>query len=684
MYEQRLQLRFPIAPEEGMTGLLDGEHLHAVEVPIHDLSLGGAGLVIPDQRIIDSSPTKLRLMMKLNPDLGDTSIEPIHLFGEGGERGGGRLVGVQFRPKNEQILRNVCRYLVQRHSQPTDRLSLVSGRQGLHEVVDAARAKQLLEFCCRRQRSLQLFDSLGHEIGLLRPDVLQAEGLSGRIEVSKGPLLLGGLHHLLFHSFLEFIVVSLPLLARDGGHLSFGMPVSIFEGGKRSAARLRPEDDYPVYFEFIHPQISNKLIRKLAREVGLSGLSFDLDVEEDLLARGTILESGFVRLPSGRSLSCKAIVRHTFHQNEGFGCGIELIDFAGNGRMTWVQQLLAKLNPEIVEATPFTVDKVWDVLERSGYFEWKASDLQAMKAPFRRVWSRLIGLRDGSRCWIRTYEGKVIGTVSTSRLYSNTFLIHQLGATIDEYKGTAHRLIVLAELLPRTAFQWLSATRPGGNILGYVAEENPFNHWVWKSFFDKPHDGAPQDFRIVRMHDFHLPDLAFGAPAQIWVREPGRVELQRISDDLLRRDGSLVHEAFDYGVEKLSLDSRAEEGDAAILGIKRKILLGGLGEEPLGYCILESSVQGINIFSLYDTCRVVLLRPIDEPGMKLVRDAFFSAAISYHKELGSRAMLYLVGEGDAPPPPDIPCWELDLMRALIPGNLASSLIEHLEAIWAQR
>jgi hypothetical protein len=81
---------------------------------------------------------------------------------------------------------------------------------------------------------------------------------------------------------------------------------------------------------------------------------------------------------------------------------------------------------------------------------------------------------------------------------------------------------------------------------------------------------------------------------------------------------------------------------------------------------------------------VVALRPLDGPAMCSVRDALFAAAIGWHRDRGSRSVLYLAADGQTPPPPGLPCYELDMVRALIPGRAAPRLIEHLNNLWAHR
>jgi hypothetical protein len=681
-HEQRLQLRFALTEDEGFTGLLDDRRSGAhAETLVHDLSLGGAGLVVPTPKILRGHRSLLLELHHAARPLGEIPVDLVHLqqLADGGQLR--HVVGVRFRSQSEPFLRDLCRYLVERCSRPPDQPRFLADPGAFSETRDPRRVRQLLVHCCRRRIGLQVFDAAaGRPLARFVPKALRQDRIVGSLsKIGSRAVPVGGQCYLALSSFTGLHVLLVTLLGADGQQVAFSLPRRMVEGGIRRAGRLRPEDDFPVWLEFLHPQLPGKLVRKLADEVGLDGIRFRLNVDEDLLAPGTVIESAALRLPGGHSVACRGVVRHTCRDATGYACGLELLGFAGNGRQDWVTEVLGRLNPSVQEATPFGLDEVWEVFERSGYLEEKPAEvMQAMRRPFISAWQRLLARRDGSRCWLCREQERSIGTICASRIYSNTWLVHHLA--VDRALGAARKLLVVADLFPRTAFQWLAGVEPGGKVMGYFDATRAFNQQAWVQFLSSYQGSGRKDLQQVAIRDFQLDGLSPPAPQQpIWVRNASEAEQAQVSEHLLERDGPFLHEALDYRPEALGLRHTGLAG----LDRERTVIVAGQRDHFLGYLLLETAARGVNIFSLYDTCRIVLLEPAHVLAAR-VRDALLARAMAVLQAAGVSRLLYLQGDQD-PPPPD---WggylDLRAVRTVFDAEVIPQWVAYLNDLWVHR
>jgi hypothetical protein len=670
--DHRLQLRFPVERDD-LHARLATERATG-EVAVADVSMSGAALLVGDAALLGDPRHATLDLRSSGRRLGQAAVDLVHV-----QHGApaAHLVGVRFRGYQEEFLRRLCRYLVERHAEQ-DRAPHADPRLSTL-VLEGQRVKGVLERSCQRGRLMTVLSTAGIALGRLRPARLDAETLEGPLELA-GPLRAGDRCLLALPALMSLhLGPSVLLSLRADGTATFTLPQQLFEGGLRRLGRLSEGDDFAVDLEFIHPQVPGKFIRKRAREVGLGGLSFWLDVDEDLLVTGSVIDSAIARLPGGRSVACRCVVRHVLEvAPQRYACGVELSTFHGAGRQVWVDQLLARMNPHIEEVTPFGLDVVWEIFSRSGYLAEKPEHrLEGMREPFLAAWQRLLGVRDGSRLWLCRHRDRPIATVGTSRIYSSTWLLHHLAADLDQ-AGSEKRLL-LSELLPRTLMQWLAGAQPRSRLLGYVDAEKPFNHWLWSGFFSRHARTDESDVREIKVREMSASAAAAHEGADgVEVSEATEEELPWISGDLLRRDGPFLHDAFDYPVDRILLASLMGTADGPVLGRQRTVLAARRERRLVGYALVELGAHGANIFSLYDTCRMVLVDGEERRSEILV--AMLAAAARHYLRHDRSSFLYLSGPGDAPPPEDAEAFDAVGMRAVVSGDMTLGLLRHLDSV----
>ena len=283
--DQRRQLRFPLTDGEEVLGQLVNSHTEA-RVEVADLSLGGAGLVIPNREVL-SSPRELMLALQV-PDFesAQTPIDLVHINDIRDRVTSGRAVGVRFCDHGEPFLQRLCRFLVNNYSQVAERPQFINDPSAFSLVVDARRIRRLLVHCCRRRRQLQLFDASGYPLGIFEPRKLSKSEVTGQLDGHGRVMVPKESCLLVFPSFIGLHVFVASFSGGTGERASFQLPLQMLEGGNRRLGRIHDVEGLQITLEFIHPQIPGKFICKQVREIGLGGFRFDLSVEDDLVGAG--------------------------------------------------------------------------------------------------------------------------------------------------------------------------------------------------------------------------------------------------------------------------------------------------------------------------------------------------------------------------------------------------------------
>ena len=679
--ERRHQSRFRVARTERLRGELEVASEHAL-VQVADLSLGGAGLILAEPRLELPARDVLLGLQGAAGYLGESPVDVVHIP----RNATSGLLGVRFRQPKESFLQTICRYLVDHHCQREDRPHFLASPHHFELVRDPSRVRGLLSFLQREHVALQIFGPSGMPSGRLLVESVDGDLLSGSCQGSDPSVLRAGeTYRLVAATFTSAYVFVATLRRLDASRLCFALTEEVLGGSTRRHFRLTLHDDYPVSVEFIHPHVPGKLVRKLAIEVGPGGLSFELDVEQDLLAPGTAIDSALLRLPDGRALSCRCLVRHVWRRAAGFACGVECLGFSEGDRWLWMRSLLQRAHPRVVPVDAQALPDVWDVFDRSGYLDEKPVELmQAMREPFRESWTRLANSRGDSQCWLLRDEGQAVATVSMSRIYGKTWLFHQLGADLFHFDSKQQNLDAMAQIALRTAPQWVAGMHRDGFALTYFNTDKHFNRWSWFDFFEQHNGRGELDSERVRLWDVRVDSRRIDRRHRgIQVGASTDEERRWIAHDLLSRDGPLVHAAFDFEPDTIALSHLVERADGTALDRRRELFVARSAQRIEGYAIVESAATGVNIFSLYDTCRVVLTGQGGGVGAERARDALLARAHSHFLQRGCPSFLYLAGPGDAPLAEQDQASGVEVFRTVMTLQMLLSWAESVDRVWTQ-
>ncbi|TNE51341.1 MAG: PilZ domain-containing protein [Deltaproteobacteria bacterium] len=678
-HEKRLTERRSIreSNQEPVEATLRTIHNEVIPVEIQDLSLGGAQ--VRSELVFSRPPAQLKdlTLQFANGERILAHVTPIHIqtLHEVWS------AGFQFLSPSVDLLRRLCSYFLHGTSPTTAPLF---GHRLFGEITRRDEIVEHLNKSAAQNESYRLFATQEQTpLGTFFLDEIQTA--QGRIRgESPIPLEVGNDYLLARFTSNTVYYFQTTLLRSRNGDLVFALPQRIARGGKRNTARVDIPEQQGLTVEFIHPMVPGKALRKAIREVSIRGLSFDVDWSTDLLVPGMIISAGLLRIPNKPPIHCSFVIRNIEPRSYGvYRCGVELLEFFGTHRQHWLESALSFLAPAVREAHPWELDIVWDIYQRSGYLGLRDEDILAQqKERFESQWGRLGRTNNNAKLFLFEDQNQPIGTIAITRIYSQAWLIHQLAALLDEYRNPQEKLEVLYNLIPQSTLHWTMGLEKPASIIGTFDATSRLNKWMWLRFKERYTDDKLSEVQQGwKYYHYELDSLDATLPTtRLGWGEPNELERSILSQDLYHRDGSLAHKMFDYEQEKLELSFWKQEREDNIFQHQRRLFVARDGQRMVGYAILESSQPGINIFSLYNTFRIILLEP-NTPTGKEVYDFLFAHVVRHYLEQNVETIIQTVGPYDASIAPEKYSVKHDALRLLVSPQHMPLLVSYLADTW---
>jgi hypothetical protein len=102
-----------------------------------------------------------------------------------------------------------------------------------------------------------------------------------------------------------------------------------------------------------------------------------------------------------------------------------------------------------------------------------------------------------------------------------------------------------------------------------------------------------------------------------------------------------------------------------------------------GFALAESARPGANIFSLYDTCRIVIAGGSRSPDRETTRMALYGAVNAHYRQRGIKNFVLLVAEGDdGGPGGGRVTFEAQAVRIAFSARLVPFWAAHLDQRWS--
>ncbi len=410
-----------------------------------------------------------------------------------------------------------------------------------------------------------------------------------------------------YNSVYQF---SITKFENTNGLMATEIPKRITRKRYRGERRVKAPDGMMVSFK--HPVIVGLEIRRQVKDLSYSGLSFETEVQEDALflnrelpevkieQDGEIIWKGSAS--TGR-VNCLPLCSSKKDSPKTI-CGVKLSHRSNESRTQWYRQANKYLHPNTRTGATWS-EHSWEVFDKSGYFKLSGktpAHFNTLKKSFARV-SRLLDAAPHIGCQaVWPSDRGIEATLSATRIYQGTWLIHQLAVANDlKANSRLYREALFASYCH--TFEYVHATNGSCWALWY-AEDKRWNKLAHKAFVTKQCSTGK-----VFLKPFRLMETSCSGPQlpQLEGLEIGSPSPEEIGDLLSiasQNKSKQYIEALDLCPSRFDMQNIKKIMDNAGFCRERRVIVARQSGEPVAAAILEAGDNAMNLFRLYDSVRL--------------------------------------------------------------------------------
>lgn len=437
------------------------------------------------------------------------------------------------------------------------------------------------------------------------------------------------------------------VLQQDDDLVTLAMPAEVQQTGYREARiDVAGGAAAGIRVGFAHPRLGGAAGHQPVLGISQRGLSFVVSSNEHGLFPGDRLPDLCIELP-GQSLAAIGVVRSIAERERpaGFSCGIELEFNQPAGAEAWRRFVFDRMHPNTTDARGHA-DRAWRVLEASNYVGlWTAPETRAqVRAEYIGSWQQpapevgqSLLLDRGKSC---------VGVIAGSLIYPRSWVLHHL-ARDGRDDGQSQAPLKEAWELISGIVERLKTETDFEHFLIYIERGKRFNERLYSDFAERYFDKSKLTIGPIevwrRATATALPP-AEHPEADIVDATPAL--LARLADRLATTTLPLEREALALDQARIDLRDFTAFCGARAHERRREICFALEAGQPGAALIVETGGEGVNIFGLLNTCRVVSLG--ETPPSEAIREALLRRAIEVYRAAGKQH--FLLFEATANPP----------------------------------
>jgi hypothetical protein len=454
--------------------------------------------------------------------------------------------------------------------------------------------------------------------------------------------LVEGRSYRLFLNAPGAVTIFESVLARlRGPEAWLTLPDQMRQAGVRPLPRVAVSRARAGAVTFVHPHLPGAPVRAALHDIAGRGLSFHVDAAEHGLFPGDKLDGVRLALP-GATVEAKGMVRSlaAHDATPGLCCGIELVDFRGPADAErWRRFVFASMHPNLVDGQRRAAIG-WRLLEASHYVDlWTPTGARShVHARYLDQWQSPAG-GVGHSVVLRRHRAAA-GMVSGTLVYPHSWLVHHLARHAgDDREDAQTPLRQVGELITGIFHRLLLETDMHFFFI-YIERDKRLNERLYVDFARHYYD--PTKHLLTELEVFRRSTAAAcgpAAPMGIEVRGATRPLLAELAATLSTTAPAVEREAF--ALDEARIDLAAFTRDCARLRHERRrdVFFASDGVGPGAALIAETGDEGVNIFGLLNSCRIVSLGAAP-PGPAL-RSALLARAVDHYRQRGKKHFLLL-------------------------------------------
>jgi hypothetical protein len=423
-------------------------------------------------------------------------------------------------------------------------------------------------------------------------------------------------------------------LEQRGDEVLLAMPREVRQAGSREGRRIELDGAAPLRVSFSHPRLTGESSGGAILDVAERGLSFWVPADHGLFP-GDRLSDLRIELP-GQTLRARASVRRIGAPVAGrVSCGVELTLFTTRDEAeVWRRFVFGHLHPNIVDGSGRAGD-AWALLEGSKYVErWTPpAAREHVREEYLRVWQDPPPELGHSLLLYR--ERGASGLAAGSAVTPRSWVLHHLAS---DALGDGDARLPLSN-----AYQVISA------ILNRLRMETDLEHFLiylecgkrWNErlyadfaarYFDR--DKVLLTPMVVHRRATEAP-LPEAPPLGPVIEATGPL-LSLLARRLAETAPEIERKALALDEDRIRLFAFSEACDRWGQERRRDIFFAFHDRQPVAALIAESGNEGVNVFGLLNTCRIVgLVDQVPAPA----REALLRRAVEHYRARGKKHFL---------------------------------------------
>ncbi|WP_394829522.1 hypothetical protein [Pendulispora albinea] len=431
-----------------------------------------------------------------------------------------------------------------------------------------------------------------------------------------------------------------------GERLATAVPTRIERSRHRAWIRARPREN-DMFISFTHPRWPELRIRRPLIDLSLDGAAFDTQRLSDMLYPGLAIQDLSIQSDDRERFDFRGIIRHVGHPGDWSGedvAGILLLPRSEDDGRRWRDQVLRLLCPNTRADGTFAA-QVWELLDRAGYFSLSGkshNDFLPQREGFGEFCHRISNAPHLGCQVVRPSGRGVEGSVAAIRPYERSTFFYQTARHPNHVtaRGQVLRDIHL-DIMTRTY-------RDSPNTDWLMAMVQETARFPRLAYYDIPRRYVDSGrsyilpFRALQTRTFDRmspwPDAT-----ETTFAVANDEERALVCEVLGRTKNPIYLDALDLVPERFDLSSICDVwGKAGILR-KREVLVARTQAGPMVAAIVELVGEGVHLFGLLDSVRIVPLRDEVLPNEMLVQlldhvrefyKSHHKAMFTYHFEGG--------------------------------------------------
>jgi|GEM_PF-3464743 len=423
-----------------------------------------------------------------------------------------------------------------------------------------------------------------------------------------------------------------------GSELIAPLPPNVFQTGFRRSRRvaLSAAHSATVTIE----EAPQGHMHRQVLDVADMGFAIELDALHDCLCPGRRLNRVQVTLPNGRAeLQC--VLRGCRRASHGghMIAGFEILGFASpEDQDRWMRYVISCVFPEVRLGDAAMVSEAWTRLERSGYLKLiERSEGARLRKPFFEDWaSHVTHPGHHARLLVTCHEGEPVGVAAMNLVYPKTCLVHS-GGVDKEFQGSGR-------VLKLTSATFLLASSVADYFLMLFEANTPINTVLFQRFVQQYHPGEDNILDTYTVYKWH----SGSELSSIDRTSQGPLDVVTATPDLLRALwehqrktlSALEIDAYGFSPEDRVMAEYTEKCARDGYERTRRVFFAVHGSLPIAALIAETGSEGMNVFSLLNSCRIELLegsRLLERPAIRLL----LAQAITFYRGAGKGAFLLM-------------------------------------------